>query len=126
MGLGVKTGGRTRGTPNKRTQDVLEKLEELGCDPIEGMARLAQQAEADGDKNLAAQMYKELAPYIAPKRKAIEQTIKHEEELSMEEMEANYRETIMSLSREDKILIFSTIEPEERIELIEQMEEQES
>ena len=78
MGLGIKTGGRSRGTPNKRTQDVMEKLDELGCDPIEGMARIAQQAEADGDKNLAAQMYKELAPYIAPKRKAIEQTIKNE------------------------------------------------
>ena len=61
-----------------------------------------------------------------PKRKAIEQTIKHEEELTREEIEGNVQEAIMSLSREDKILIFSSIEPDERLELIEQMEEQES
>ena len=36
-----KTGGRQAGTPNKRTLDVIAKLEALGCDPIEGMARIA-------------------------------------------------------------------------------------
>jgi hypothetical protein len=94
MASGMKTGGRTKGTPNNRTQDVIEKLVELDCDPIEGMARIAQQAEADGDKNLAAQIYKELAPYVAPKRKAIEQTIKHEEELTREEVEGNVQEAV--------------------------------
>ena len=38
MALGFKTGGRTKGTPNRRTAEVSEKLEALGCDPIEGMA----------------------------------------------------------------------------------------
>ena len=96
-----KTGGRRKGTPNKQTQDVIEKLEELDCDPIAGMARLALQAEEDGDKNLAAQMYKELAPYIAPKRKAIEQTIKNErEKLTKEEHEANYKAAMRQLVEE--------------------------
>ena len=36
-----KTGGRQKGTPNKATQTVAEKLDALGCDPIEGMARIA-------------------------------------------------------------------------------------
>lgn len=29
------------GTPNKQTTDVITKLAALGCDPIEGMARIA-------------------------------------------------------------------------------------
>jgi hypothetical protein len=72
----------------------MDKLGELDCDPIEGMARIAQQAEADGDKNLAAQMYKELAPYVAPKRKAIEQTVRNEQEHTYESIEAAYREAM--------------------------------
>jgi len=38
---GKKTGGRQKGAPNKRTRDVSEKLERLGCDVIVGMATIA-------------------------------------------------------------------------------------
>lgn len=38
---GKKTGGRQKGTPNRATLEVIEKLEELGCDPIIGMAHIA-------------------------------------------------------------------------------------
>jgi hypothetical protein len=100
MATGKKTGGRTKGTPNKKTQDVLAKLEALECDPIEGMARLAQQAEGEGDKSLAARLYAELAPYTAPKRKAIEQTIRNEEGASREELEANYQEEMRQVIKE--------------------------
>ena len=68
----TKTGGREAGTPNKRTQEVIEKLEALSCDPIEGMAQIAQQARKENNLHLAGQMYKELAQYIAPKRKSVE------------------------------------------------------
>ena len=67
-----KTGGRQKGTPNKTTQDIQAKLDALGCDPITGMAEIAAEARTAGDFNLADQMYKELAQYVAPKRKAIE------------------------------------------------------
>lgn len=30
----TKTGGRKKGTPNKRTVDVMNRLNDLGCDPI--------------------------------------------------------------------------------------------
>lgn len=43
----TKTGGRTKGTPNKRSAEIQHKLAEMGCDPIEGLARIAQQAESD-------------------------------------------------------------------------------
>jgi hypothetical protein len=67
---GERRGGRQKGTPNKRTIAVAEKLEELGCDPIEGMAKIAM--DKNTELSFRAQMYKELAQYVAPKRKAIE------------------------------------------------------
>jgi hypothetical protein len=70
MALGRKTGGRTKGTPNKRTQDVTERLAVLGCDPIEGMARIAM--DEANTPELRGRMYAELAQYVAPKRRAID------------------------------------------------------
>ena len=67
---GERRGGRTKGTPNKRTAEVQAKLDELGCDPIQGMAQIA--LDESNPKELRAQMYKELAQYIAPKRRATE------------------------------------------------------
>ncbi len=37
----AKTGGKQKGTPNKSSASVREKLERLSCDPIEGMATIA-------------------------------------------------------------------------------------
>jgi hypothetical protein len=70
MALGRKTGGRTAGTPNRRTAEVAARLEELDCDPIEGMARLAM--DQANPPELRGRMYAELAQYIAPKRKALD------------------------------------------------------
>jgi len=74
MAKGRKTGGRVKGSIPKKTLAVQEKLAKLKCDPIEGMARIAKQAEKAEDWALAGQMFKELAQYVAPKRKAIEVT----------------------------------------------------
>lgn len=64
--------GRRKGTVGKKTLEVQQKLAELNCDPIEGMAIIASRAMDEGDLPLAGNMYKELAQYVAPKRKAIE------------------------------------------------------
>ncbi|MBA3913928.1 MAG: hypothetical protein H0X25_08785 [Acidobacteriales bacterium] len=66
----AKTGGRSKGTPNKRTQDLILKLEELGCDPIQGMAEIAM--DEDTATDLRVRCYAELAQYVHAKRKAIE------------------------------------------------------
>ena len=66
--------GRKVGVPNKRSDEIADKLAALNCDPIEGMAKIASQAMGEGDLTLAGNMYKELAQYVAPKRKAIEHT----------------------------------------------------
>ena len=70
MARGFKSGGRAKGTPNRKTQEVVERLEALGCDPIEGMARIAMN-EANPPE-LRGRMFAELAGYVAPKRKAVE------------------------------------------------------
>ena len=49
---------------------MTDRLEALGCGLIGGMARIAMDESAD--LSLRGQMYKELAQYIAPKRKAVE------------------------------------------------------
>ncbi|MEO8715192.1 MAG: hypothetical protein ABI369_09280 [Acetobacteraceae bacterium] len=69
---GERRGGRQKGTPNKATLSVMEKLTAIGCDPIAGMARLA--SDETNAPELRGRMYAELAGYVAPKRKAIEHT----------------------------------------------------
>ena len=72
MAKGNKTGGRTKGTPNKATQYTIDRLEELDFDPLDAMVRIAKQAEKEGELSVAAQLCKEMASYIYPKRKAID------------------------------------------------------
>ena len=73
MARGAPKGNTNRkGKPLKHTIEIAEKLAAIGCDPIQGMAEIAEEARFKGDITLAGQMYKELAQYIAPKRKAIE------------------------------------------------------
>ena len=76
-----KTGSRRAGTPNKRTQEIQEKLSELDCDPIKGMVDIASTSQDEGNLMLAGQMYKELAQYVYPKRKAMALVTDHDNEM---------------------------------------------
>ena len=69
----AKTGGRKKGTPNKATLSVAEKLEALGCDPIEGMARIAM--DESNSAETRGRYYAELAQYLYPKRKAADVSV---------------------------------------------------
>ena len=69
----VKTGGRTIGTKNKVSASVQDRLKVLKCDPIEQLVIIARQAQENNDLQLAVVIYKDLAGYVAPKQKAIEQ-----------------------------------------------------
>ena len=68
----AKTGGRKKGTLNKVNATVTEQLASLNCDPIGGMAKIGERAMAEGDYNLAFQVFRELGQYVAPKRKSLE------------------------------------------------------
>jgi hypothetical protein len=67
----AKTGGRQRGTPNRKTHELAKKLEGLACDPIEGLAKIAMDAETAPE--LKVRCYTELAQYVHAKLKAVEQ-----------------------------------------------------
>jgi len=69
---GYKTGGREKGTPNKRTVELAERLEALDCDPVARLANLAN--DPDLDPAIRARCCIELMAYLYPKRKAIEFT----------------------------------------------------
>lgn len=71
MAKGLKTGGRQKGTANKKTALVQEILFNNNCDPIEGMILIAQ--DTSHTPELRGKMFSELAQYIYPKRKSIEQ-----------------------------------------------------
>jgi len=74
--------GRPSGTPNKRTQKLLDELERVapGYDPVIAMAILANSDEADNQ--LKFQCHKEVAQYVHAKRKAVEATVEGAIELS--------------------------------------------
>ena len=73
--------GRPKGSRNRRSTDIQARLDELGIDPIEGMALIAANRtdelgiKDDVPLNLRAQMYKELAPYVAYRLKAVEMSV---------------------------------------------------
>ena len=71
---GERRGGRQKGTPNKDTKALCDRIAERypGWDPVEAMAEIAQDDTNDVMIRLAA--LKEIAQYIHPKRKAIEHT----------------------------------------------------
>lgn len=81
---GERRGGRAKGVKNKATQSVIERLKDLNCDPIEGMAIIAKQAMAEGEMQLAGNMFKELAQYVAPKRKSVELTGEDGEDIKID------------------------------------------
>src|SRR5271166_3847743 len=77
----AKTGGRQRGTPNKRQHELVVKLEELGCDPIAGLAQFAMDSETP--RELRVRCYAELAQYVHAKRKAVEHDSEGRQELNV-------------------------------------------
>ena len=73
---GEHRGGRIAGTPNKVTQESVDRIDEVmkkhDCDPLEAMILIGKEAWSQGDLKLAGKMFKELAQYVAPKRRSIE------------------------------------------------------
>ena len=53
-----------------KTKAVQAKLDQLGCDPIEALANISM--DNSNTPELRFQANKELAQYVAPKRKAVE------------------------------------------------------
>jgi len=62
--------GRPKGSLGEKSLAVQAKLEQLGCDPIEALANISM--DTNNTPELRFQANKELAQYVAPKRKAVE------------------------------------------------------
>ncbi|MGV7222469.1 MAG: DUF5681 domain-containing protein [Nitrospinales bacterium] len=62
--------GRPKGSKSYKTMAIEELLEDLGCNPIEGMVALAE--DENTDTSIRAKLYSELAAYLYPKRRAVE------------------------------------------------------
>lgn len=88
---GTRVSGRKKGTPNKKTVEIAEILAELNCNPIEGMARIAMNPK--NTPELRGRMFAELAQYIAPKRKAVEVSVRDpaKGDYTLEEVLSTYR-----------------------------------
>jgi len=65
-----KTGGRRKGTPNKSTVAIGEKLAQIGCDPILELAKIAMNGKTPIE--LRVRCLVELASYVYPKRKPVD------------------------------------------------------
>lgn len=74
-GRGAPKGNTNRkGKGFKATIEVLETLKRYNCDPIANLCEISAVAKEMGDLTLAFNCNKELAQYVAPKRKAVEHT----------------------------------------------------
>lgn len=68
-----KTGGRKAGTPNKRTIELIERLESSGMDVPARICFLISSGELSSKEQMESLL--ELLQYIYPKRKALEANI---------------------------------------------------
>lgn len=65
----IPGSGRKKGTPNKRTQDLLGRCQASGVDPFQILLDLASHSL---DETMRFNAARELLPFLYPKRKAIE------------------------------------------------------
>ena len=65
---GTKTGGRVKGTPNKKTTELLELLGDYN--PITRLIEIAKDKNTSLDMQVKINL--DLLPYIYPKRKSID------------------------------------------------------
>ena len=76
MGL-PKTGGRRKGTPNRATLLLREKLAALDCDPAEALVKIAKDLKTP--VGLKASIYSTLLPYVHPKRSCVDDSVEERE-----------------------------------------------
>jgi len=72
MATGKKTGGRTKGTPNKATAAKVAEVAASGLTPLDYMLNIMRDEEANPARR--DDMAKAAAPYVHPKLAAIEHT----------------------------------------------------
>jgi hypothetical protein len=70
---GVRIGaGRPKGAKGRKSRTLEERMAGMGVDPLEQLVEIAVEARSQGDLHLAVSAFKELARYVYPMRKAVE------------------------------------------------------
>jgi hypothetical protein len=95
-----KTGGRAKGTPNRATLVLREKLAALGCDPAEQLLKIAQDSKTPVEAKV--HIYSTLMPYVYPKRKVTDDS--NEERVTVN-AQAISKEEALDMAR-DLISVF--------------------
>ena len=90
-----KTGGRAKGTPNRATVVLREKLAALGCDPAEQLLKIAQDSKTPVE--VKVHIYSTLMPYIYPKRKLTDDSNEERVNLNVQTMS---KEEALDLARD--------------------------
>lgn len=70
MAAGKKTGGRTKGVPNKATAAKVQEIAASGLTPLDYMLGVMRDTSIDVDRR--DDMAKAAAPYVHPKLAAVE------------------------------------------------------
>jgi hypothetical protein len=83
-----KTGGREKGTPNRATAAVREKLIALDCDPTEELVKLARDPKTEtGTKvSILSLLMRHTAPIPKPVDESNQELIDHESAPTIEEV----------------------------------------
>jgi len=72
MAIGRKTGGRTKGTPNRATARRESEIAQSGITPLQYMLKVMRDEEADKERR--DDMAKAAAPYVHPKLASMQHT----------------------------------------------------
>lgn len=72
MAKGHKTGGRQKGTPNKRTAETIAKVEASGLMPLDYMLAVLRDESVPSQECMEAA--KNAAPYVHSKMSTVEMT----------------------------------------------------
>jgi len=65
-----KTGGRRKGTLNRNTLSIKEKLDGIGCDPVMELAEIAM--DSKNPIEIRVGCLSEIASYVYPKRRPVD------------------------------------------------------
>jgi hypothetical protein len=109
MALGIKTGGRRAGTPNKRSLALCDKLAQLNLDPLAELVEMTK--SQDVTVELRARILMDLMGYVYPKRKALQtrppgmQPVVFNIDLGNHKAEGEIMESAVSTSKVDAQLV---------------------
>src|SRR5215831_20919 len=98
----ARYGGRTKGTPNKRTTELQAEVAKSGLDPVKYLLQVMGDETADVDRRDRAAVA--VAPYVAPRLAVIDSTIRAAvvdvTALTSEERRQRARQAIVEAFRE--------------------------